>query len=63
MKKSNNNTKAVSYVRRTFKNKICALALIIIGLLTMSLENDATVLVMLSIFALPLFLSNKNHIC
>ena len=50
------------YIRRTYKNKLCALALIILGLIFTSVSNDITVLVFLSILGVPLFFAKKNYI-
>lgn len=50
-------------LRRTYKNKLCAIALIIIGFLPIYIENDATVLVVSLMIGIPLFFSKQNHIC
>lgn len=55
-------TSVILYLRETWKNKICALALIGIGVLTTVLSGDATALVFLLMFAIPLFLSFENWI-
>jgi hypothetical protein len=55
-------TSVILYLRETWKNKICALALIGIGVLTAVLSGDATALVFLLMFAIPLFLSFENWI-
>lgn len=49
-------------LRRTYKNKLCAIALIIIGFLPIYIENDATVLVVLSMIGIPLFFEKENQI-
>lgn len=49
-------------LRRTelFKNKMCALALMVIGGLTTSIDGDATFLVLTLMIGIPLFLAKKN---
>lgn len=45
-------------LNRTWKQKLCAVGLIAIGVLTAILsEGDITALIFLSIFAIPMFLS------
>ena len=44
----------------TIKNKLYAMALVSIGVITLILGRDATVLVFVSIFAIPLFLSKQQ---
>ena len=51
------------YFRRTYKNKLCALALIIIGVIATNIDNDATVLAFTLLIGLPLFFAKRNHIC
>lgn len=48
------------YFRRTAKNKIFAIALIIIGLLSSKIDNDSTFLVLTIIVGLPLFFARYN---
>lgn len=55
-------TRFVDYINRTYINKLCAVALLICGMIPMTIENDSTALLILSIFAVPLFFSSKNHI-
>lgn len=50
----------MEYLKRTWKNKLSALALIGIGLLALAVENDLTVLVLCSVMALPLMLAKKS---
>lgn len=50
-------------IRRTYKNKLCALALIILGIIATSIDRDATVLVLTLLFGLPLFFAKQNYIC
>lgn len=58
--KTNAKVRIINYIRRTWKNKICAIALILGGIVPMILENDGTALVMMLMFAIPLFFSKKN---
>ena len=63
MSKNNRGIKRFArYIHRTFKNKLCALALIILGVLTTNIEGEGTVLLFLSMIALPLFFSDENWI-
>ena len=55
-------TSVVLYLRETWKNKVCALALIGLGLLCGILTGDATGLVLVSLFAIPLFFVLENWI-
>jgi hypothetical protein len=47
---------------KTTQNKIHALILILIGLVPIWLDNDATAFVFLLIFAVPLFFAKENWI-
>lgn len=46
----------------TLKNKICAIALLICGGISIFIEGDATVFIFMLIIAIPMFLSKKNWI-
>lgn len=51
------------YIRRTFMNKLYAIALLGTGVAsTFVSEGDATMLVLISFFAVPMFFSKKNWI-
>ena len=50
----------MEYLKRTWKNKLAAVGLIIIGLLALYLDNDITVLVLCSIFAFPLVIAKES---
>lgn len=52
----------VKYIRRTLKNKVVALALIIIGLILRDITGEATALVLMLMFGIPLFLAKRNYI-
>ena len=50
------------YLRETWKNKVCALALAGIGYLSAVLTGDGTGFVFILLFAIPLFLALENWI-
>lgn len=53
--------KFVRYMTKTYKNKLAALAIIAVGILSLVLDHDATLLVFGTIFAIPLFLTKKTN--
>lgn len=61
MKKKNENG-LIRYIRRTWKNKLAAIALIVIGLMFMNVEGDGTVFVFTLIFGIPLFFTRVNYV-
>lgn len=50
----------IRYFRRTAKNKIAAIAFILGGAVPVMIDGDATALVFMSFFAIPLFFANEN---
>ena len=52
----------VRNIRRTLKNKLCASALFLIGIITAWVSYDATFLVFAIMFGTPLFLCRRNLI-
>lgn len=50
----------MEHLKRTWKNKAAALALVGIGCLTITLDNDITALVICVVIALPLMLAKKS---
>lgn len=50
------------YWRRTWKNKVCALALLAIGTVPVIIDQDATALVLMACFTVPMFFSRENWI-
>lgn len=46
--------------RKTYKNKLLAIALMLLGVLSVGIENDGTFLLFVLIFAIPLFLAKDN---
>ena len=51
-----------SYIRRTYKNKLCAAALLICGLFSTYVMKEASALLYMSIISIPLFFSKENWI-
>ena len=50
-------------IKKTWKNKAVALLLFIIGLITLMIENDCTVLIFVTIvFVVPLWIAKRNKI-
>lgn len=50
------------YLKRTWKNKLAALGLALVGYLSMLPEKNGTAFVFLLVFAVPLFFAKENHI-
>lgn len=50
----------IKYMLRTYKNKLAALVMILAGILVNSLTDDATFLVFVLTFGIPLFISKEN---
>ena len=50
----------IKYLRRTWKNKVAALALAFIGYLSTFIDGDATAFVFLLLIAVPLFFARRN---
>lgn len=50
------------YIRETLLNKIVAVVLILIGVLTVYVAKDITFLVTTLIMGIPLFLAKENYI-
>lgn len=48
------------YMLRTYKNKLAALVLIAAGVLVMLLTDDATFLVFVMTFGIPLFITKED---
>lgn len=57
-----NMSRLKRYFRRTLKNKLWAMSLIGIGVISLifSKDNDGTILVLTIILGLPIFFSNEN---
>jgi hypothetical protein len=54
--------KMIKYLRRTWKNKVAALAIAFTGYLSTFIDGDATGFVFLMLIAVPLFFARKNYI-
>ena len=54
--------KLVKNIRKTFLNKVLAIILFGLGWLSMEVSNDATFLVFILLFVIPLFFSKENWI-
>lgn len=48
------------YMRRTFKNKVCALALLIAGMVPVWIDGDGTALIFFGCLAIPMFFAKEN---
>ena len=48
--------------RETIKNKLCAVALLILGTITAIISNDWTFFVFTAFLAIPLLLAKENYI-
>ena len=55
-------SRIVKYFRRTWKNKVCALALLVPNYYLAKWVGDATGLVVLAMFAIPMFFATSNWI-
>ena len=45
---------------KTLFNKVCAIVLIFMGVLSIKIENDITVLLFFSMIGIPLFFAKEN---
>lgn len=50
------------WIMKTWKNKLCALALVLCGFVPMFMEQDSTALFVSLVVAIPIFLVKKNLI-
>ena len=50
------------YWKETYKNKLCAMVFIIIGIVVAKLDYDLTFLLSTAPFSLALFFAKKNYI-
>lgn len=63
MYRNNKMKRFVRYIRRTFKQKLYALALAGLGALTAVVsDGDATAFVFMLLLAVPMFISKENWI-
>jgi hypothetical protein len=54
--------KMIKNLRKTWKNKIVAIALMVLGYLSTLIENDGTAFILLLIIALPIFFTKEDCI-
>lgn len=52
----------IRHMKETYKNKICAIAIIALGMVPIIIEGDATATVLLWMFAIPMFFARKSWI-
>lgn len=52
----------VNHIRKTYKNKLLALAMLVLGALTIPLENDLTAFILIAMFAIPAFFAKENWV-
>ena len=53
----------IKHLKRTWKNKLVALALMGLGYLSIGISNDATAFVFSSmVFGVPLFFAKRNYV-
>ena len=45
---------------KTYQNKLCAIAMLLMGMLGVVIESDATALIFLALIALPMFFSRED---
>ena len=50
----------MEYLKRTWKNKAAAIAMLVIGLMALYLDNDITVLIICSVIAIPLIVAKDS---
>ena len=53
-------TKFADYMRKTWKNKISAIALLLGGMIPVLIDGDGTALLFFSCIAIPMFFAKKN---
>lgn len=52
----------VLYMFETFWNKVCAVSMILCGMVPVFIDKDATALVFIGIIAVPMFFARTNWI-
>ena len=53
-------TKFAGYMRKTWKNKISAIVLLLGGMIPVLIDGDGTALLFFSCIAIPMFFAKKN---
>lgn len=62
-KRNTSENKFMRYIRRTWKQKICALALILIGIVSAIVSGgEANALIFLGFIGVPLFFAGTNYL-
>ena len=51
-----------NYIKKTWKNKLFAIILVLIGSYTLKFDTDGTGFLFVLIFAIPLFFATENFI-
>lgn len=57
-----NTNRTMRNIRRTIKNKLCAITLLIVGLIPLLVYRDGTFLAFATVIGLPLFFAKDNWI-
>ena len=50
------------YLKRTWKNKLVALVLLMVSTIPIWFDRDATMFVLMLMIAIPLFFAKENHV-
>ena len=50
------------YLKRTWKNKLVALGLLVVSMIPIWLDRDATILAMMLVVIVPLFLTTHDYV-
>lgn len=50
----------VNYMRKTWKNKVCAIALIGLSYVPVIIDNDGSAFVLMTAFAIPMFFTKSR---
>lgn len=58
----NNIFEGRNLVMKTWKNKLCAIVLLVCGNIGVLLENDATAIVFFAMIAIPLIFAKENWV-
>lgn len=59
-RRQTNAVRFVNYLYKTWRNKVTAMVMVAIGMTGLMMDKDATLLVIMSLIAVPMFFSNKN---
>ena len=50
------------YLKRTWKNKLAAIGLLLCAYVPIWLDRDATVFILMAMIAIPLFFATQDHV-